>query len=64
MFNTLDSASAAIRRARKRLAHSMRQHEEAETPRAKARHARKIVNAKRLMAGAAFDFEAMAYEEA
>ena len=64
MFNTIDSASAAIRRARKALAHSMRQLDEAQTPRAARRHARRVRNAERQLNGARFDFEAMAYQDA
>lgn len=64
MFNTLESATRAMRRARKSLAHAMRQHGEAETPRAKARHLRRIRNAERNLSGAAFEFEAMALQEA
>lgn len=52
---------AAMNRARKRLAHAARQYEAAESPRAKARHARRQRNARQRLADAVWTFDRMAY---
>lgn len=56
----LYSATTAIKRARKRLAHSTRQRAEALTAKAKARHERRVRNAERALAEAEREFSLIA----
>lgn len=54
------AAETALRRARKRIAHATVRLTEAETPRAKARHARRLRNARQLEAESRWTFEHLA----
>ena len=58
------STRKAITRARKRLAHATVQMAEAESERARMRHARRVANARRAMGDATYLFEMMALQEA
>jgi hypothetical protein len=58
------SAETALRRARKRLAHSIRMEAEAETPRAKARHDRRKRSAQRRLGEAVWTYEQLTLEQA
>lgn len=61
---TIDTATAALRRARKRLAHAVAQGEAAPTERARLRHERKANNARRLLKEAGRMWEGFALEAA
>lgn len=54
------SATTAIRRARKRFAHAVRQHAEAISENARRRHARRALNARRVMGEAQAYYEELA----
>lgn len=55
------SFETAMRRARKRYAHAVRQQAEATSARAQHRHARRALNARRAMGDALWTFDRMAY---
>ena len=56
----IQNYETAFRRARKRFAHASRQVAEAATDRARARHIRRAMNARRLMAESQSWFEELA----
>lgn len=59
----LNSTDRALTRARKRLAHAVRQHGEATSERARKRHARRIRNARQLEADARWTWEHLALSD-
>lgn len=54
----------AMRRAHKALAHATRQIEHAPSPKAKARHERRLRSAQRRLGEAVYTFEMLALQEA
>lgn len=60
----VNTAAAIVRRARRRLAHSLAQGETATTERAAMRHARRVRSARQLLGYAEHEYEALAFEPA